>query len=1009
MGLRAELLPHQLANVRRILTAPEVRHLLADEVGLGKTVQALQVVNALRLDWPELRALVIVPDRLVPQWRDEIMTRAHVAPIEAAPGPGDLRRVRLAWPATLQLADVSPEAYDLLIVDELHELTTALQDKIVAAAPAFTHLLLLTATPAFRDSRRHAQLFEALEPVRTDLARRSIVASEAGRRAALADEPQLSKWPRWALADLVAGLHARDDLVAELLERAGGDWSTWGGQPPAEDRDLSAALAHCVYRRVIRTRRRDYPGILPARVYERITVEPTHGEAERERLMWAYFSHLAELSREFDPVKLAKRVILSAPSLRQRVAFLRRRGHERDGLLERVSPLLSDDHGDARLDALTDLLASIWREDPAERVLVAAQDNLTVDYLFKAIPARLREIGPRGARVPLVPRRVRQGMDTDAAEDLAAYGNETNENLEAFQFGEAQLLFAPDAAQVGLNLQCARFLILYSVPWSPEEVEQWIGRLDRIGNTAVRVVAGRTLPVRVYTIVERGLVDEKVVAVLERFRVFERNINLDGEHLREMAESIEAAALPPHDLDWSSLEESVAAMADEDDGQELPSALRGLMPWGVEDAKRLREWIDSLPPLAGALRVDGSARGPGSWDRAVDGWTWLLARAKEYSFRVRQVEPDNPHSRFSTLWYKYGGRNAWGRGREILSQVDLSEAIGGDPHRDRHPRNAAAFFTRRAELHQPARREVTMALDDEEYRRPLHFLNHGDPLHDELMQAWLEIGRRAPSRLEVRLPPDHEALQRAGEGIFVVRVVSADPTSCLPDVDDRALIDSVGASATRARAERLPSLLAAPVARLNAELRADGRWIRDQLPLAFDISVAFHEEGGWRPAPEGFVDAILNPYATTTELHPVSRSWEPDERTSVRIASGLEEIAQRQQETVRDRWSSRLPKLQRQSRVREYVLSIDADEEDARHEDLIAAARARLAVVESEGNALGARRARAALDDLEDLRAVARAVSLARRGWLRDAIVRARTPQVDVHLEIALRVLAHGR
>ena len=68
---------------------------------------------------------------------------------------------------------------------------------------------------------------------------------------------------------------------------------------------------------------------------------------------------------------------------------------------------------------------------------------------------------------------------TKAVKDLAGFENETNENLEAFQRGHAQVLFAPEAAQVGLNLQCARILVLYSVPWRPEEVDQWIGRLDR--------------------------------------------------------------------------------------------------------------------------------------------------------------------------------------------------------------------------------------------------------------------------------------------------------------------------------------------------------------------------------------------------------------------------------------------------------------------------------------------------------------------------------------------------
>jgi hypothetical protein len=109
--------------------------------------------------------------------------------------------------------------------------------------------------------------------------------------------------------------------------------------------------------------------------------------------------------------------------------------------------LLHRSTGDSRADALVDLLAKIWTDAPDERVLVAAQDNLTVDYLFGLVQSRLPEIGPLGARVRLVAARVRQGMETEAVEDLGGFGNETSENLEAFQRGDAQVLFAPEAAQ----------------------------------------------------------------------------------------------------------------------------------------------------------------------------------------------------------------------------------------------------------------------------------------------------------------------------------------------------------------------------------------------------------------------------------------------------------------------------------------------------------------------------------------------------------------------------------
>ena len=80
LGVAAEPLPHQLANVRRILEAPEIRHLIADGVGLGKTVQTLMILNVLRLANPDHRTILVAPDHLLEQWTREVTVRGHVRP-----------------------------------------------------------------------------------------------------------------------------------------------------------------------------------------------------------------------------------------------------------------------------------------------------------------------------------------------------------------------------------------------------------------------------------------------------------------------------------------------------------------------------------------------------------------------------------------------------------------------------------------------------------------------------------------------------------------------------------------------------------------------------------------------------------------------------------------------------------------------------------------------------------------------------------------------------------------
>jgi ATP-dependent helicase HepA len=67
-----EFVPHQIAAVRRILTDPIQRYLLADEVGLGKTIEAALVVRQHLIDEPRTKVVIAVPSQLLEQWRSEL-------------------------------------------------------------------------------------------------------------------------------------------------------------------------------------------------------------------------------------------------------------------------------------------------------------------------------------------------------------------------------------------------------------------------------------------------------------------------------------------------------------------------------------------------------------------------------------------------------------------------------------------------------------------------------------------------------------------------------------------------------------------------------------------------------------------------------------------------------------------------------------------------------------------------------------------------------------------------
>ncbi len=985
-GVAAFLYTHQLANVFRVLTDLRVRHLLADEVGLGKTVQALMILNALRYQRRDLRALVIVPDGLVTQWRDEILTRAHSAPTEQNIGFEEGRYIRLAWEDQLRrrgkdgqfdwsLSDIDPANYQVLVVDELHSLRADVQDRVVRMAEHFEHVLALTATPAFQDPKRHAQLFALLEPERTVVARRTIGKTYADGSDDIRDGEDFSKWPEQATRAVVEAMLERDRNAEASCTRGA---------------EKAIALAQCAYRRVIRTRRADYGGVLPQRRHIPLVIEPLDAECERQSLMWRYFGHLGTISRRVDPVLLAKRVILSPPSLRQRVDFLRQHGHDREGLLDTTRPLVDDRHGDSRVDALVDLLAEIWMRDVTERVLVAAQDNLTVDYLFDLVRARLPSIGPLRRRVQLVAARVRQGMMTEAVDDLGGYGNETVENLEAFQRGEAQVLFAPEVVREGLNLQCARILVLYSVPWRPLEVEQWIGRLDRIGNTAAFPTNAEAGTVDIYTIAQKGLVDEKVVRVLQRFHAFERSVNLDGDHLGEVAKRIESAALRPEQTNWGGLEEATEAMAAEDDVGELESALRPHLPWTKEWATSLRRFLENLPPAPVALTLSTHAKtGPRSWDRALEGMVKLLDRAKEY--HIRRNEDSNVRL-FKTLWYRFDDVLSYGR-RDVVSRVVFS--FGADPSHCRHPKNAHAFITRRGDIGVPPHRNVTMNLDGNEFRRPLRFLNFGNALHDELVEGWLPNDGETQF-LAVHLFDDHAFFERGHVGVYLLRFVLLDTASAFAadSVEKDAMVEVMRMTDTLPN-DRVMGQVHTFKRAVRCAIEADSRWLRGQLAAGFRVQGLRYVEDQWITVEVDTISTLLNPMAHGRMGIPQASEWQPSGAVIHAASKAIQRLRMFDTDLAVECWSHRFAEFDRALRTRRHVVREEGNDAQTLAELELDETELRLRAVQDGGNRGQITRVRRQRQEAEAVARMIRTVWQQRDAWLQNcsATVRAIRPR----------------
>lgn len=201
LGGRIALFPHQLHTALAAVRMDPVRWLLADEVGLGKTIMACLVLSALVRTGRAKRALVIAPSTLTVQWLGELYRKFHqvfvlldearVESVERDYGEGNnpfdvhpfgvISMEELAADSSLARKARGVEL-DLVVVDEAHRL--ALEDVDAAVAPLVAqakHAILLSATPLQADRRGFFHLLQLLHPERFPAFEEFDAAVSAGR------------------------------------------------------------------------------------------------------------------------------------------------------------------------------------------------------------------------------------------------------------------------------------------------------------------------------------------------------------------------------------------------------------------------------------------------------------------------------------------------------------------------------------------------------------------------------------------------------------------------------------------------------------------------------------------------------------------------------------------------------------------------------------------------------------------------------------------------------------
>jgi ATP-dependent helicase HepA len=161
-----ELLEHQVSLVRKVLADPIQRYLLADEVGLGKTIEAGILLKQHLLDQPfDSSVLVVVPDHLTTQWKQELSAKFGISPLDS--------RLRVLAMSRWSEVDLDPDR-TLIVIDEAHLLAKwAFSDKAEdrrafanaqQQAVASPRLLLLSGTPVLYQELEFLSMLNLLDP-----------------------------------------------------------------------------------------------------------------------------------------------------------------------------------------------------------------------------------------------------------------------------------------------------------------------------------------------------------------------------------------------------------------------------------------------------------------------------------------------------------------------------------------------------------------------------------------------------------------------------------------------------------------------------------------------------------------------------------------------------------------------------------------------------------------------------------------------------------------------------
>lgn len=517
-------LPHQLYALNRAISRDRIRYLLADEVGLGKTIEAGLILRELKLRGMARRVLIVAPKGLVRQWQAEMrlhfgeklhfIDRAELTAFRPwRNGEENLWRLheqvicsldsvkpiegRRGW-SQEQLSNYNRErfddlilaSWDLVIIDESHRMGGSTDQvaryKLGAAlAEAAPYLLLLSATPHQGKTDQFLRLMQLIDrdsfpdesSVSRDRVRPFVIRTE--KRNAIDAEGQPLFKPRVTRLQAVAwqDRHGAQQKLYEAVT----DYVRHG-----YNQALAAKQRHIGFLMILMQRL-----VTSSTAAIRTTLEKRQALLDAPQPQASLFD-----SSEMD--EWAELDGQTQTDIAVQMSGWAQEKAEVDVLLT-LARETEAQGTDTKAEALLELIYKLQQEenDPAMKVLIFTEFVPTQAMLAGFLESR-------GFSVTLL----NGSMDLDAR----------TKAQQAFS-REVRVLISTDAGGEGLNLQFCHIIVNFDMPWNPMRIEQRIGRVDRIGQRHV---------VRAINFVLENTVEHRVRQVLEaKLEVIAQEFGID--------------------------------------------------------------------------------------------------------------------------------------------------------------------------------------------------------------------------------------------------------------------------------------------------------------------------------------------------------------------------------------------------------------------------------------------------------------------------------------------------